>query len=391
MHIHIDPLGGLAGDMFIGAVLDAWPDYFGGLEAAVRAAGLPSAVTLRFTPHSDHALTGGRFLVDVSGDLPAPAGAYRDIVARLGKANLDPTVRDRALAIMALLAGAEGKVHGVAPEDVVFHELAGWDSVADIVAAAYLVDRLGAASWSVAPLPLGRGRVMTAHGPLPVPAPATAILLEGLPVVDDGIGGERVTPTGAAILRHLKPSHGAPAEPMRLSRSGYGFGARKLDGISNAVRLLAFETDMVSAGESDQIGVVTFEVDDQTPEDLAAGLDALRARDGVLDVVQTPAFGKKGRMMMSVRVLCRSESLSPVIDACFTETTTIGLRWGRTMRSVLPRRMADGDIPVKLVTRPDGQRTAKADIDGVTTQSGQTTRAAERQQAVSDAIKDDEA
>jgi hypothetical protein len=75
MHIHIDPLGGLAGDMFIGAVLDAWPDYFGGLEAAVRAAGLPSAVTLRFTPHSDHALTGGRFLVDVSGDLPAPAGA----------------------------------------------------------------------------------------------------------------------------------------------------------------------------------------------------------------------------------------------------------------------------------------------------------------------------
>jgi uncharacterized protein (DUF111 family) len=294
MHIHIDPLGGLAGDMFIGAVLDAWPDYFGGLEAAVRAAGLPSAVTLRFTPHSDHALTGGRFLVDVSGDLPAPAGAY-------------------------------------------------------------LVDRLGAASWSVAPLPLGRGRVMTAHGPLPVPAPATAILLEGLPVVDDGIGGERVTPTGAAILRHLKPSHGAPAEPMRLSRSGYGFGARKLDGISNAVRLLAFETDMVSAGESDQIGVVTFEVDDQTPEDLAAGLDALRARDGVLDVVQTPAFGKKGRMMMSVRVLCRSESLSPVIDACFTETTTIGLRWGRTMRSVLPRRMADGDIPVKLVTRPDGR------------------------------------
>lgn len=391
MHIHIDPLDGLAGDMFVAAVLDAWPHYFDGLEAAVRAAGVPPGVTLRFNPHSDHALTGGRFLVELSGELPAPAGAYRDIVSRLGKGNLYPTVRDHTLAIMALLAGAKGKVHGVAPEDVVFHELAGWDSIAEIVAAAYLIDQLGAASWSVAPLPLGRGRVMTAHGPLPNPATATAILLEELPVMDDGIEGERVTPTGAAILRHLNPSHGAPATPMRLDRSGYGFGARKFDGISNAVHLLVFETATVAAGQSDQIGVITFEVDDQTPEDLAVGLDVLRGRDGVLDVVRTPAFGKKGRMVMSVRVLCRPESLSQVVDACFTETTTIGLRWGHTMRSVLPRRMTDGDLPVKVVAWPDGRQTAKAEMDGVATRPGQRIRTTDRQRAETSTLKNDEA
>ncbi len=393
MHLHIDPLGGLAGDMFLAAVLDVWPDHMAGVQAAVRAAGLPPEISLRLVGHADHALTGKRFLVETGGAVDRPAGAYGDIAAMLSSADLAPGVRDRALAIFALLAEAEAGVHGVPVDRVTFHELAGWDSIADIVGAAYVIERLAAGSWSVAPLPLGRGRVMTAHGPLPVPAPAVARLLEGFPVVDDGIDGERVTPTGAAILRHLDAAHGAPGGPMRLARSGFGFGTRTLAGISNAVRLLVLEPDDARVGDREPVGVICFEVDDQTPEDLAVGLEALRGHDGVLDVLQIPAFGKKGRMVTSVRVLCRPAVLDPVIAACFTETTTIGLRWRTSMRTVLPRRTVTGDDAgdaVKVVERPAGRRTAKADVDPVRSQpGGADARRRRRRQAEARALEDE--
>ncbi len=383
MHIHIDPLGGLAGDMFLAAMLDAWPDEMPNLEAAVRAAGLPPEISLSFRPHADHALTGARFVVEMQRETH-PLGAYRDIAAGLKDADLGAGVRDHALAIFAILAEAEAQVHGVAVDDVKFHELAGWDSIADVVGAAYLIDRLEPESWSVAPLPMGRGRVMTAHGPLPLPAPAAAKLLEGFPLFDDGIEGERVTPTGAAILRHLKAADG-PRRPMRLERSGIGFGTRTFPGLSNAVRILVFDE---APSQTEQVGVIAFEIDDQTPEDLAVGLDALRNRDDVLDVVQFPVYGKKGRLMMSVRVLCRPERLDAVIDGCFLETTTIGLRWHRTARSVLPRHdSASDDVSVKIVQRPGGGRTAKADIDAVRTESGASERRQRRQRAEADALR----
>jgi uncharacterized protein (TIGR00299 family) protein len=397
LHIHLDPLGGLAGDMFLAAVLDAWPRHRDGMEAAVRAAGLPAEVQLDQVPARDHALTGSRYLVDLAaGDGTRPTGPYRDIARRLRAAPLEAAVRERALAIFGLLAQAEGQVHGVAADDVVFHELAGWDSIADILGAAFLIETLGAQSWSVAPVPVGRGRVMTAHGPLPVPAPATLKLLEGFPVIDDGIEGERVTPTGAAILRHLEAKPGLPHGAWRPARSGIGFGSRTLKGISNVVRLTAYESasvdDRVGAPAGEEVAVLSFEVDDQTPEDLAVGLDGIRAREGVLDVIQIPALGKKGRMTMSIQVLCRPDALERAIEACFSETTTIGLRWRWTQRRVLDRASLGaaevGDPPVKVVERPGGTQTAKAEIDAVRSQAGGTAaRGRRRRRAESRALE----
>ena len=381
LHIHLDPLGGLAGDMFLAAVLDAWPEHRAPMEAAVRSADLPTEVKLDLVPARDHALTGSRYLVDLAAvDGTKPTGPFRDIARRLRAAPLEAAVRERALAIFQLLAQAEGQVHGVAADDVVFHELAGWDSIADILGAAFLIETLGARSWSVAPLPVGRGRVMTAHGPLPVPAPATLKLLEGYPVIDDGIEGERVTPTGAAILRHLEAMAGLPRGTWRPARIGIGFGSRTLKGISNVVRLTAYENAQVEtrvgAPAGEEVAVLSFEVDDQTPEDLAVGLDGIRAREGVLDVIQIPALGKKGRMTMSIQVLCRPDALERATEACFSETTTIGLRWRWTQRRVLDRASLGAaeadDPPVKVVERPGGKRTAKAEIDGVRSQAGGT-------------------
>jgi pyridinium-3,5-bisthiocarboxylic acid mononucleotide nickel chelatase len=373
MHIHLDPVGGLAGDMFLAAVLHAWPDFETPIFKAMRAAGLPDDWSVEAVAGVSAGITGMR--VRINGDAGHhhhATGSFRQIRERLEGSSLAPAVRDRAIAIFHLLAEAEGEIHGKPIEEVHFHEIADWDSVADIVGAAAAIEAIGATGWSVGDIPMGGGTVMTAHGKLPVPAPATARLLRGLRMVDDGITGERVTPTGAAILAHLQASQDQRRQTGSLTHTGHGLGARELKGCANMVRLLAFETS-TGAGETQwgrtgEVGVISFEVDDQAPEDLAVGIETLRSSDGVLDVVQSSVMGKKGRLAILVRVLCRVEAIDPVIEACFLQTTTIGLRWRVEQRIELRREdvelnAADVALSGKTVTRPDGRATTKADMD----------------------------
>ena len=326
---------------------------------------------------------------------PEPSGAHHshrrfaEIRAWLRASRLARSVAERAEAIFALLAEAEAEVHGIAVEDVTFHEVGAWDSIADVVCAAWLIDSLDPAAWSSAPLPLGGGRVRTAHGMLPVPAPATALLLRGLPTFHDGVGGERVTPTGAAILRHLDPAFEPAGLGGRIARTGHGFGSRRLSGMSNVLRVLVLDPASEpaprpgAAWREETIGVCSFEVDDQTAEDLAVGLDRLRAADGVLDVVQTPAFGKKGRVAASVRVLARPEARERVIERCFAETATLGVRWQPVRRAALEREEAVADVAgepvrIKRAHRAGGEVTVKAEMDDVANADGGRTGREER-------------
>jgi uncharacterized protein (TIGR00299 family) protein len=395
-HIHLDPLGGIAGDMFIAALLDARPDLAAGTFAAMRAAGLPEDWRAEVVAFDDGLLAGHRTVIEPPvadhnhhhhpDDGP---GTFRAIRTALQASPLERPVRERAVALFAELAAAEARVHGIAIDDVHFHELADWDSIADIVGAASLIAALGVPSFSCAPLPQGSGRIRTAHGALPVPAPATALLLEGQPLFDDGVPGERVTPTGAAILRHLAVAPRLPAGAWRLTGSGIGFGTRRLPGLSNVLRALAYEPADAATRSDDRVAVIAFEIDDQSAEDLAVGLDRLRAADGVLDVVQLAALGKKGRLATQVQVLARPERLEPVIERCFAETTTIGLRWRLEARAVLARELvAVGEATVKRVTRPGGAHTAKAEIDAVrATHGGHAARARRRFELESDALQ----
>jgi len=183
-------------------------------------------------------------------------------------------------------------------------------------------------------------------------------------MVDDGHLGERVTPTGAAILKHLEPSYGGPSTPAKLIRSGIGFGTKTFQGMSNILRVSQFETH-ISRTNTEQISVITFEVDDQTPEDLAIGIDNLRHLSNIIDVTQNVVFGKKGRQAMQLQVLCLAEHESQAMDACFNETTTIGIRYHRVNRRILNRtETLHKGINVKTVMR-SGKLTAKADIDDV--------------------------
>lgn len=402
LHIHLDAVGGVAGDMFIAALCSTFPELRTALPAALQRAGLPPEVQCRLIDHRDEALTGLRFQVhDPHAEAHRHAHAhgldhehderaFADIRARLLASGLAPAIKQRAVAIFTLLAEVEGEVHGVPTERVSFHELGGYDSIADIVGAAALITALGTATWSVSALPLGRGRVRTAHGWLPVPSPASARLLQGFDFVDDGLEGERVTPTGAAILKHLAANQPVPREARRLAASGHGFGTRTFSGLSNVLRVLAFE-EQVAPAEADRVAVIAFEVDDQPAEDLAIALDHLRAHPGVLDVLQMPAFGKKGRMTAHVQILAAPAAAEAVFDTCFSETTTLGLRWQVVERRVLARRqatvqLAERSVRVKVSQRP-GARTAKAESDDLlSVQGGRTAREQVRRNAEDESL-----
>ncbi len=394
LHIHLDAIGGIAGDMFVAAMLDAFPEFTEEVTRAVAATGMLPMPKVVCSAHNDGVLSGSRFevsLPDESTHGGPPEHSHHHVhwaaIKRdLAHCALPAPIKARAIDIFQLLAEAEAGVHGTSVEAVTFHEVGAWDSIADIVAAACLIERIGASTWSVGSLPLGRGRVATAHGELPVPAPATTLLLEGYDFHDDGVEGERVTPTGAAILRHLSTATNAGGRG-RLARSGYGFGTSRLRGRSNVLRAMCFETEQSAGTTRDMIGMLTFDIDDQTPEDLSVGLEHLRDFPGVVDVTHATVVGKRGRATARIQVLTLPERQDAVAQECFSQTTTIGIRLQRVERIVLRREELEADdVRVKVVQRPHGV-TAKADVaDVALDKSGHATRAARRKAAETAAI-----
>lgn len=380
MRYHLDLIGGIAGDMFAAAMLDYHRDWQDALAAAISDSGLAADLAVSAHPHNDGILTGHQFSVhepdagEHAHDHHHHHHHWRDIRERLQHCGLDEAVRQRAIAIFQLLAEAEAEVHGKAVDAVAFHEVGAWDSIADIVSAAWLIERSAATGWSCSSIPMGRGRVTSAHGELPLPAPATALLLRGMPLFDDGREGERVTPTGAAILRYLDPHFGARAAPAVLLGHGFGFGTRTFDGLSNVLQVSVFD-EHAPALQNDSVVVFEFEVDDQTPEDLAVGLDQLRALTGVLDVVQSPVLGKKGRLGTSVRLLGLPGQLEAIADQCLSQTTTLGVRWHTVNRRTLAREetshaLPGGNVRVKRASRPGGILTRKAEMADIADAEG---------------------
>ncbi|MFC6495716.1 LarC family nickel insertion protein [Ancylobacter dichloromethanicus] len=414
--IHLDAVGGVAGDMFVAALLDAFPDLAPRVMADARAVlpegagtpvlreGLSGGIAVRrfglegedaHTHAHDHAhrpahshahQASGAVLAEGLGPRAKPgneeerggnepaherhrhgAGSYRDMRARIEAAALSEGTARHASAILGLLARAEAAIHGVKVEEVHFHEIADWDSLLDVVAAGSLAAALQGADWTVSALPLGGGLVRTQHGLLPVPAPATAALLDGFDWRDDGIAGERVTPTGAAILKHLA----RPGRPLggRLVASGTGAGTRALPGMPNVLRALVFEAAPAEGdarADHDRVAVIEFDIDDMTGEEIGTASERLRAAPGVLDVSVGSRLGKKGRPVASMRLLARPESMEAVARACFAQTSTIGLRVREERRLILPRAAGESaGVAVKTVARPGGP-TVKAESDVLT-------------------------
>jgi uncharacterized protein (DUF111 family) len=211
--------------------------------------------------------------------------------------------------------------------------------------------------------------VRTAHGLLPIPAPAVSRLLAGFAVrADDGMPGERVTPTGAAILRYLAPEFGSNRPAGVLNATGIGLGSRDLPGIPNVLHVISLTAAAAEPAHASVV-VIEFDIDDQSPEELAVGLDRLRLVPGVVDVVTFQGLGKKGRWVQAVRVIADPGYQAGVMTAAFDQTATLGLRLRDEARVVLARETMlvenpGGPVRVKVADRPSG-RTAKAESDDI--------------------------
>ncbi|HEY7851321.1 MAG TPA: LarC family nickel insertion protein, partial [Ktedonobacterales bacterium] len=250
MLAYVDCFSGVSGDMLLGALLHAGVPLD---ELRAGLARLPlTGYTLEAETVSDHGIRGVRAHVRMTNAEHAHR-RLADVAALIEAGELPPRASERALAIFRRLAAAEGAVHGVAPEEVTFHEVGAIDSIVDAVGVALGLELLGVDDLYCSELPLTSGRVRSAHGPLPVPAPATLELLKGTAAIWRSVAaeGELVTPTGAAVVATLARFE-RPA--LRVRATGYGFGARALPW-ANCVRLVVGEAPDVDATLRTPMGI----------------------------------------------------------------------------------------------------------------------------------------
>jgi uncharacterized protein (TIGR00299 family) protein len=350
MFAYVEPLAGASGDMLLGALLDCGLPL-GSLTDALRALPLPDwhidATRVR------RGALGATQVRVVSREREPPPRRLADVLRIIDAGRLPGDAATQARAIFTLLAEAEARVHGVAVEDVHFHEVGAADAILDICGVAAGLTLLGVDRLYCAALPLGAGSVQTAHGRLPLPAPATLELLARAraPTVPHRAEVELVTPTGAAILGALARFE---RPPMRLRAVGYGAGSRA-EPEPNVLRLALGEpTD-----ENDPLGereerlvLLECNIDDMNPQWYGHLFDRLAAA-GALDVTCAPVLMKKGRPGQLLGVLCRPEDQASLTGLLLAETTTLGVRRHPVVRTTAGRAFVPvetpyGPIAVKL-------------------------------------------
>jgi uncharacterized protein (TIGR00299 family) protein len=287
----------------------------------------------------------------------APHRPLSAILKIIRTAPLADAVKERAVRAFQLLGEAEAAIHSIAIEKVHFHEVGAVDTIVDIVCAAAGAEALGVDHWLSSPLNVGSGTVKCQHGTLPVPAPATLALLGDAPVYAAGAPMERVTPTGAALLRMLDVRY-APLPPMRVKASGYGAGGRETPGEPNLLRLLVGEETDALHDEAESVAVIETVIDDSSPQLLGYVSDLLLAA-GAWDVYRVAAQMKKGRTGVQLTVLCKPDLVPALQELLFRETTTIGLHWRLENKRSLAREFkkvqtAWGEVTIKIARWPNG-------------------------------------
>ncbi|MGB6742865.1 MAG: nickel pincer cofactor biosynthesis protein LarC [Terracidiphilus sp.] len=288
----------------------------------------------------------------------APHRSLSAILAIIREAHISESVKNRASRAFQLLGEAEAAIHSIPIETVHFHEVGAVDTIADIVCAAAGCEALGVDRWLASPLNVGSGTVKCQHGTLPVPAPATLALLGDAPVYSAGPPMERVTPTGAALLRMLDLRYG-PLPAMRVQATGYGAGGRDTPGEPNLLRLLVGEETGSAADATEAIAVMETVIDDSNPQ-LLAWVSELLLQAGAWDVYRAAVQMKKGRTGVQMTVLSSPERLPALRELIFRETTTIGLRWRIENKLALEREFvvvatAWGDVRMKIARWPSGK------------------------------------
>ncbi len=351
--LYFDCIAGASGDMILGALIDAGldPDHL-----RSELAKLPIAnweLQSQKVDKNGFAATKVEVIVGAqphARPLPEIERVIRD-------STLSDSIKTHAIAVVRIIAAEEARIHNMPIEEVHLHEVGGEDAIIDITGAMIGVEALGIQRFISSPLPLGRGFVQGAHGSIPLPAPAAAAILKGLPITGSPMAAELVTPTGAALIRHLCKEFGdLPA--MRLEDIGYGAGSRDLQ-IPNLIRIFIGESDAASFN-LDTVTLLEANIDDQNPEHYEHIMERL-FEAGALDVTLTSAQMKKNRPGVILGVLGKPASASALRTILLEESSTLGVREQNLQRSLLQRHTIHvhtqhGVVHVKVAHLPGGGR-----------------------------------
>jgi uncharacterized protein (TIGR00299 family) protein len=391
---YLECFSGISGDMLLGALVDAGVP-FADLEEAAAALNVGARLQMRkvsrggiaatkvdvITPdeppieparshqnhaphvheahsHSDHSHEAHTSDASHEHSTHAAHRPLSTIIEIIRSAALADSVKNRSIRAFQLLGEAEAAIHSIPVESVHFHEVGAADTIVDIVCSAAGAESLAVDRWLASPLNVGSGTVVCQHGTLPVPAPATLALLADAPIYAAGEPMERVTPTGAAILRMLNVQY-EPLPPMRIKATGYGAGGRETAGQPNLLRLLIGEPEPAPSDEAEFVAVIETVIDDCNPQVLAYVSDLLLDA-GAWDVYRAAVQMKKGRTGVQITVLSHPNLVPRLRDILFRETTTIGLRWRLENKLALARefltvRTPRGEVRIKIARWPNGK------------------------------------
>ncbi|QYG93644.1 nickel pincer cofactor biosynthesis protein LarC [Iamia sp. SCSIO 61187] len=366
---------GVAGDMALGALVDAGADL-AAVEDVVRAVDV-DGWEIEAEPVLRSGVAATKVHVrGVEGE--HHHRTWRTVRALLDEADLPDRVHQRATATFALLARAEGALHRTEPDDVTFHEVGAIDALVDVVGTCAALEVLGVDEVRCSPVALGRGRVWAAHGHLPNPAPAVLRVLAevGAPVHGIDTPVELTTPTGAALMAALASGFG-PLPDLCVEASGYGAGTADPDGVVNATQVVlgTAPAGATIGGDGGQ-PVVTVEttVDDATGEVLGATVPALLAA-GALDAWITPVVGKKGRPAHVVSALADAGAAPAVAEALRTATGSLGVRATTHARWPAARAFAAVEVdghPVRIKVSPVRAKAEHDDVAAVAAATGRS-------------------
>ena len=341
--LYFDCFSGISGDMTIGALLDLGIDQASFLSALESLS--VDGYQLKISRKTTRGIAATDFDVIIESDRKAHTHHHRnleDILQIIENSSIDKKAKNLSSNIFKTIAQAEAEVHQQNLDQVHFHEVGAIDSIIDIVGAAICMSMLKPDLILASPLHVGSGTVTCAHGVLPVPAPATLKILEKIPIYATSVLGELVTPTGAAIIKHLA-SDFLPLPPMTVEKTGYGAGKKDF-GHLNALRILSGKMEAGSALNRERLVLLETNIDDMNPETYSYLLPLVLEK-GALDVYLTDVIMKKGRPGTQISLLCRSEDASVFENLLYDETTTLGIRKQTVERSSLERKMIAVETP----------------------------------------------
>ncbi len=364
---------GIAGDMALGALVDAGADLHEVLRLVER---LPVG---GWHVDAEEAMRNGigatRLVVTADNSRIVRTAAH--IIGLVEEARLPERVRDRALATFAALAAAEGRIHRRDPQQVHFHEVGGTDAVVDVVGTCAALEVLGVDEVAASPIAVGTGMTRSAHGVLPNPGPAVVELLRGAPTYGRDVAVELTTPTGAALLAALARRWG-PMPEMSIEASGFGAGSRELDDLPNLTQVvvgtLAVDGDV--GGRGQPVVLLEVNVDDLTGEALADAVAALLAA-GAHDAWVAPIVMKKGRPAHTVAALADPAIAGQVGRVLTRATGSLGVRGQQLQRWPAARTEHTVDVagvPVRVKVGPGRVKIEHDDAAAVARVTGMPLR-----------------